>query len=114
MLSFLRRLRKTTEEIEAEAEGLIRDLDFTAYSAARQGERGASSNAIAKDWGRVGPAVARKTGKQVGLDTRRGIAAAQLISWPTQGRRHGRDRLFLHALAFGRTAAAHRAVTPGL
>jgi hypothetical protein len=109
MLSFLRRLRKTTEEIEAEAEGLIRDLDFTAYSAARQGERGASSNAIAKDWG-----PRRAGGRAQDGMRQRGWRLTQIISWPTQGRRHARDRLFLQALAFGRTAAAHRAVTPGL
>ena len=111
----VRRLRKTTEEIEAEAEGLIRDLDFAANSAARQGERGASSNAIANDWGRVGPAVARKTGKQVGLDTSTRMAADadHLLADPKVERR-ARDRLFLQAEAFGRTAAAHRAVTRGL
>jgi hypothetical protein len=69
MFSWLRRLRNTIEEIEVEAEGLIRDPGFGAYSAARRREREASSDAFAKDWDRAAVAIAHKTGKRVGLDT---------------------------------------------
>ena len=55
--------------IDAEAEALIRDLGDRAYSEARRREREASSDEIARDWSRVALAVARKTGKRVGLDT---------------------------------------------
>ncbi len=69
MLSWLRRRRARIERIEAEAEALIRDAGDRAYSEARRREHEASSDAIAKDWSRVALAVARKTGKRVGLDT---------------------------------------------
>jgi hypothetical protein len=69
MLSWLARRRARTARIEAEAEALIRDLGDRAYSEARRRERQASSNEIAKDWGRIALAVAHKTGKRVGLDT---------------------------------------------
>ncbi len=69
MLSFLRRQRVKPEGIEAEAEALIRELGVEAYSAARQREREASSDALAKYWSRVALAIADKTGKRIGLDT---------------------------------------------
>src|SRR5271157_2290074 len=68
MLSWLARRRARIGRIEAEAEALIRDAGDRAYSEARRREREASSDPIAKDWGRVALAVARKTGKRVGLD----------------------------------------------
>jgi len=68
MLSWLARRRARIERIEAEAEALIRNLGDWAYSEARRREHEASSDAIAKDWSRVALAVARKTGKRVGLD----------------------------------------------
>jgi hypothetical protein len=48
--------------IDAEAEALIR------FRGAPQGARG-QLRRIAKDWGRIALAVARKTGKRLGLDT---------------------------------------------
>ncbi len=68
MLSWLARRRARMERIKAEAEALIRGIGDRAYSEARRGEREASSDAIAKDWSRVALAVARKTGRRVGLD----------------------------------------------
>ena len=47
----------------------MRDLGTDAYSEARWREHDASCDAMAKDWNRVALAVARKTGKRVGLDT---------------------------------------------
>ena len=68
MLSWLARRRARIQCIEAEAEALIRNLGDWAYSEARRREHEASSDAIAKDWSCVALAVARKTGKRVGLD----------------------------------------------
>jgi hypothetical protein len=69
MLSWLARRRARMVRTDAEAEALIRDLGDRAYSEARRREREASSDEIAEDWGRVALAVARKSGKRVGLDT---------------------------------------------
>ncbi len=74
MLSWLAR-RARIERIEAEAEALIRDVGDRAFSEARRREHEASSDAIAKDWSRVALAVARKTGKLVGLDTAHRMSA---------------------------------------
>jgi len=68
VLSWLPRRRARMERIEAEAETLIRDLGFAAYSEARRREREASSDAIAKDWGFVALAVARLFGGRVDVD----------------------------------------------
>ncbi len=60
--------RARSERIEAEADGLIRDLGDRAYQEARRREHEASSDAIAEDWALVAKAVARKTGSRVGLN----------------------------------------------
>ena len=57
------------EHIDAEAEALIGYFGVEAYCEARRRERGASSDGIARDWGRVARAVARKTKRRIGLDT---------------------------------------------
>jgi hypothetical protein len=49
--------------------GLIRDHGAEAYSKARQREHDASSDAMVKHWRRVVLAIAKKTGKRVGVDT---------------------------------------------
>ena len=69
MLSWLARRRATIARIDAEAEALIHGFGDRTYSEARRREREASSEAIVRDRGRVALAVARKTGKRVGLDT---------------------------------------------
>jgi hypothetical protein len=69
MLSWLRRRRDQAERIEAEAEALISDLGDGAYSEARRRAREASSDEMEREWSRVALAVARKTGRKVGLDT---------------------------------------------
>ena len=51
MLSWLPRRRARMEHLEAEAEALIRDLGFAAYSEARQRECEGKSDAIAKGCG---------------------------------------------------------------
>ena len=60
--------RARSERIEAEADGLIRDLGDCAYQEARRREHEASSDAIAEDWALVAKAIARKTGSRVGLN----------------------------------------------
>ena len=69
MLSWLRRRRDQAERIEAEADALISDLGDGAYSEARRRAREASSDEMEREWSRVALAIARKTGKHVGLDT---------------------------------------------
>ena len=68
MLSWLRRRREQTERIEAEADALISNLGDGAYSEARRRARESSSDEMEREWSRVGLAIARKTGKSVGLD----------------------------------------------
>ena len=48
---------------------LIRELDHDAYSEARLMERRAKSADESRHWRDVTLAVARKTGKRIGLDT---------------------------------------------
>ena len=60
--------RARSERIEAEADGLIRDLGDRAYQEARRREHEASSDATAEDWALVAKAIARKTGTRVGLN----------------------------------------------
>jgi hypothetical protein len=69
MLSWLRHRRESIERIDAEADAFIHNLGAAAYSAARRREHEASSDTMVKHWGRVALAIAKKTGKRVGLDT---------------------------------------------
>ena len=69
MLSWLCRQRDKIERIEAEADELIHKLGVGAYPAARRREHEAGSEGMATHWRRVALAVARKTGRRVGLDT---------------------------------------------
>jgi hypothetical protein len=56
------------ERIEVEAETMISDFGTDAYIEARRREHEASSDAIAKDWGQIALAVARKVSKRVDVD----------------------------------------------
>jgi hypothetical protein len=49
--------------------GADRDHGAEAYSKARQREHEAGSDAMVKHWRRVVVAIAKKTGKRVGVDT---------------------------------------------
>jgi hypothetical protein len=69
MLRWLRRGQDARRLAQADAEALIRDHGAEAYSKARQREHEASSDAMVKHWRRVVLAIAKKTGKRVGLDT---------------------------------------------
>jgi hypothetical protein len=65
MLSWLPRQRARMERIEVEDETMIGDFGADAYFEARRREHEASSDAIAKDWGQIALAVARKVSKRV-------------------------------------------------
>ena len=68
MLSWLPHRRAMIERMDTEAEALIRDFGETAYSEARHREDEASSDEIARDWGLVALAVARKIGSREDVD----------------------------------------------
>ena len=69
MLSWLRRRRESAGRIEAKASDLVRGFGVDAYSEARLRERHADGLAERKQWSAVALAIARMTGKRVGLDT---------------------------------------------
>ena len=75
MLTWLRRRREQAERIEAEANALISDLGDGAYAEARRRARDASSDEMEREWSRIALAIARKTGRRVGLDTATRMAA---------------------------------------
>src|SRR5208337_2193425 len=69
ILSWLRRRRERTGPIDADSDMLVRELGPDAYSEARLVERRAKCVEDRRHWRDVALAVARKTGKRVGLDT---------------------------------------------
>ena len=75
MLSWLRRRREQAKRIGTEAAALIGDLGDGAYSEARRRARQASSDEMEREWNRVALAIARKTGRRVGIDTATRMAA---------------------------------------
>ncbi|HKN28986.1 MAG TPA: hypothetical protein VJY34_14300 [Roseiarcus sp.] len=85
MLTWLRRRREQAERIEAEADALISDLGNGAYAEARRRAHEASSDEMEREWSRVALAIARKTGRRVGVDTETRMAIDADFS-------HGEDR----------------------
>ena len=67
MLWWLPRRRARIIDVDAEAKSLIGELGLDAYDEARRREIEASSDAIGRDWHRVGLAIARQT--RAGLGT---------------------------------------------
>jgi hypothetical protein len=65
MFWWLPRRRARIKRLDDEAEALICELGVDAYAEARRKEYEASSDAIARDWGRVAVAVAKRTGLNV-------------------------------------------------
>ena len=63
-----RRRRARIERIETEADELIRLLGDDAFSEARWREHTASSSASAQEWNLIASAIARQTGRRIGLD----------------------------------------------
>jgi hypothetical protein len=68
MQRWLRRRRERVERIEDEAGELIRLLGGDAYGEARWREQTASSDAMAREWNLIALAIARHTGRRIGLD----------------------------------------------
>lgn len=68
MLRWMRLRRERMEQINSEAVALVETLGVAAYSAARRRECEASTYAAARHWRHVALAIARKSGKRVGLD----------------------------------------------
>ena len=89
MLSWLRLRRETVQRIDAEADALIGESGVEAYAEARRREFESSDDAIALRWNRVALAVARKSGKLVGLDTSTQMAMNVVFA---PDREHGGDR----------------------
>src|SRR5271170_4020215 len=79
MLSLLPRRRARKVRIDAEAEALVRDFRDEAYSEALSREHESSSDEIAKNWSCVALAVARKMGRDNGLDPTTRIAMNTLF-----------------------------------
>ena len=69
MFTWLRRRREDARRVEADAAELAAECKLAAYSEARQRRQDAHNAETFADWGRVAVAVARLTGKRVGLDT---------------------------------------------
>jgi hypothetical protein len=69
MLTWLRRRREDSRRAEADATALIAEDRLTAYSEARERQQDAHNAETFRHWGRVARAVARRNGKQIGLDT---------------------------------------------
>jgi hypothetical protein len=74
MLSWLRYRRERAKCVEAEASMLIRELGPVAYAGSRLEERQARSSDERRHWRDVALAIARKTGRRIGLDTSTRIA----------------------------------------
>ena len=69
MFAWLRRRREDARRVEADAAALVAEYELAAYSEARQRQQDAHNAGTFAHWGRVALAVARLTGKRVGLDT---------------------------------------------
>jgi hypothetical protein len=67
MRRWWRRRRERSERIETEADELARLLGDDAYSEARWREHTASSPASAQEWNLIASAIARQTGRRIGL-----------------------------------------------
>jgi len=68
MRRWLRRRWERADRVEGEADELVRLLGDDAYSEARWREHTASSRASAQEWNLVALAIARQTGRRIGLD----------------------------------------------
>src|SRR5271166_5537150 len=68
MRRWLRRRWERVDRVEGEADELVRLLGDDAYSEARWREHTASSSAMAQEWNLVALAIARQTGRRIGLD----------------------------------------------
>jgi len=67
MRRWWRRRRERVERIESEVDELVRLLGDDAYSEARWREHTASSSASAQEWNLIASAIARQTGRRIGV-----------------------------------------------
>ena len=58
---------------------MINDFGVDAYGEARRREHEASSDAMAKDWGQIALAVARKMSKRIGVDPSTRVAMNAIL-----------------------------------
>jgi hypothetical protein len=68
MRRWLRRRRERVERIEDEARELIRLLGGDAYGEALWREQTASSRTMEQEWNLIALAIARRTGRRIGLE----------------------------------------------
>ena len=68
------------ENVEAQAEAMIRDFGFAAYHQARRMAHEARSGATASEWGQVALAIARTTGRRISPDTSRRLARGAIFA----------------------------------
>ncbi len=67
MFTWRGRAKDERARIEVDLAALT-EVETDPYRAARQRERAASNHAEARHWSRVAMAIAKRTGKSVGLD----------------------------------------------
>ena len=68
MRRWLRRRREWADRVEGEADELVPSVSDDAYAEARWREHTASSRASAQEWNLIALAIARQTGRRIGLD----------------------------------------------
>jgi hypothetical protein len=95
MLSWLRRRREKAERIDAKVKALTRAFGVDAHNEARRRQREAESVEAAQEWRAVARAIARKTGRRVGLDTATRMAMDADFSTARQGDGQRTDPHFL-------------------
>jgi hypothetical protein len=92
MLTWLRRRRERSERIEVEAGELLRLLGADAYGEARWREQTTSSDLMAQEWNLIALAIARSTGRRIGIDTSTRMAMNAVFAAdrepPHKGRLH--------------------------
>jgi hypothetical protein len=87
MLSWFVRPRQVAKQTEADATALIAERGNGAYAECRRRERAAFNAEDASRWRSAAVAVARRTGRQIGLDTAtRIVADADMTTTPDVAR----------------------------
>ena len=69
IMSWLRRRRELVARANADADMLLRELGQDAYAEARLMQNRAGTAEERRRWREVAIAIARKTGRRIGLDT---------------------------------------------
>ncbi len=69
MFAWIARRREVARQTEADATALVADHGASAYAEARRRERDAFNAEDAARWSRAAVAIAKRTGRRIGLDT---------------------------------------------